>query len=230
MIGRVLLAALLAGIAAGLLLGVFTEMRLAPLITQAEVFEMQPAAHSHDAVAAEHKHDATAWAPQDGWERTAFTLLTSMLAGAGFAALLAGLSFVLAIPITRANGIIWGLLGFVAVSLAPAAGLPPELPGMPAAPLLARQIWWLATIACTGAALWLVTQRREMWAMVAAFALAIAPHVIGAPVAAAHETAVGGGLIQHFVANSLAMNGLFWAVLGVFLGYALERFEKDALA
>jgi cobalt transporter subunit CbtA len=228
MIGRVFLAALLAGIAAGLLLGIFTETRLVPLILQAETFETEDVGHG------DHSHDATAlassenWAPSEGWERTGFTLVTSMLAGAGFAAVLAGLSFVLAIPITRRNGLIWGLCGFLAVSLAPAAGLPPSLPGMAEGALAARQVWWIATILCTGTALWLLTQRRESWMVFPALLVGLAPHVIGAPVILPHETAVGAMLVQHFVANSLAVNALFWILLGVFLGFALEKFEKDA--
>jgi cobalt transporter subunit CbtA len=222
MIGRVFLAALLAGIAAGLLLGIFTETRLVPLILQAETFETADAGH------ADHSQEATAWAPSEGWERTGFTLVTSMLAGAGFAAVLTGLSFVLAVPITRANGMIWGLCGFVAVSLAPAAGLPPSLPGMAEGTLAARQVWWIATILCTGVALWLITQRRESWMIFPALLVGLAPHVIGAPAILPHDTAVGAMLVQHFVANSLAVNALFWILLGVFLGLALEQFEKDA--
>ncbi len=40
MIGRVLLAALLAGIAAGLLMGIIQHWRLTPLILEAEVYEV----------------------------------------------------------------------------------------------------------------------------------------------------------------------------------------------
>ena len=51
--------------------------------------------------------------------------------------LLAAVSLVSGLAITRRNGIVWGLCGFIAVSLAPAAGLAPELPGMPAGDLAA---------------------------------------------------------------------------------------------
>jgi cobalt transporter subunit CbtA len=233
MVGRVLLAALLAGIAAGLLLGILTEARLVPLILQAEAFESASVGHAHAGEPAgtdAHSHDQSAWAPQDGWERTTFTLLTSMLAGAGFSALLTGASFLLGLPITKRTGLMWGLCGFAAVSLAPAAGLPPELPGMPAAALGIRQAWWVLAITCTAAALWLFAVRREWWAAVVALALVLAPHVIGAPVAPAHETKVGAILIQTFVANSLAINCVFWVALGVMLGHVLEKFEEEAKA
>jgi cobalt transporter subunit CbtA len=225
-IGRVLLATLLAGIVAGLLLGALTQVRLVPLILQAETFETD-GGHTHDANAEPDEHDQAAWAPAEGGERVAFTLMTSAVAGAGFAALLTGVSFVLGLPITRRTGLFWGLCGFAGVSLAPAAGMPPELPGMPAAELGARQAWWVLTIACTATALWLFAMRREWWALVLAVMIILAPHIIGAPVPSAHETKLEAGLMQTFVANSLAVNGLFWAVLGVLLGHALERFEKD---
>jgi predicted cobalt transporter CbtA len=37
------------------------------------------------------------------------------------------------------RGLLWGLGGFAALHLAPAVGLPPELPGMASADLAARQ-------------------------------------------------------------------------------------------
>src|SRR3974390_3265881 len=41
------------------------------------------------------------------------------------------------------EGLMWGLAGFAVFTLAPGLGLPPELPGVPAAPLLSRQLWWV---------------------------------------------------------------------------------------
>ncbi len=230
MIGRVVLAALLAGIAAGLIMGLVTQFKLTPLILEAETFEVAQAGESHT-----HGTEASGAAASvtddhgqaRGWHQTLGTFATTALAGVGFAAALTGLSFLLGVPVTRQNGLIWGLCGFVAVSLAPAAGLPPELPGMPSANVSARQVWWLFTIVCTGAALWLALIRREHLAVAAAVVLAMVPHLVGAPQAVSHETALSAGLVQRFVASSLAANALFWALIGVFLGYALERFEKD---
>ena len=78
-----------------------------------------------------HDHGDEGWAPADGWQRTFATTLTAAMTGAGFAAVLAAVSLISGLPITRQNGMIWGLCGFLAVTLAPAMGLPPELPGMP---------------------------------------------------------------------------------------------------
>jgi cobalt transporter subunit CbtA len=219
MIGRVLLAALLAGIAAGIIMGAIQHFRLTPFILQAEVFEeAQP-----------HEHAGADWEPAEGLERTAFTTVASMMAGAGFAALLAGVSLVAGVPITARNGAVWGLCGFLAVTLAPAAGLPPELPGMPAGDLMARQIWWVGTIIATGLGLYLIAARREAWAIIAAVALIALPHLIGAPQAASHETAVPAGLAAQFAANSIAVNAVFWALIGTFLGLALNRANAQDL-
>ena len=216
MIGRVLLAALLAGIAAGLLMGLIQHVRLTPIILQAEVFE-QAAGHDHGA----------AWAPADGLERTAYTFATTIVTGAAFAAMLAGIAMLLGQTISARNGVLWGLAGFLAVSLAPAAGLPPELPGMAAADLGARQIWWAGAIAATGAGIGLLALRREAWALAAGLALIALPHLIGAPAGSQHESAVPAGLASLFTANALAAAALFWCAIGFSLGFTLDRMVKD---
>ena len=229
MIGRVLLVALLAGIAAGLFMGVLQHVRITPLIIAAEKYEVVDTTHSDAAGEGEHSHNATEWAPEDGLERTIYTIATTAIAGAGFAALLTGLSFLLAIPITRANGLFWGMCGFLAISLAPAAGLPPELPGMPAAELNARMLWWLMTIVFTATALWLGVMRREYWAPALALTLVMLPHLIGAPQAESHASPVPLAIYAAFVTSSLAANALFWSMIGLFLGFALHNFAKEAV-
>ena len=224
MIGRVLLAALLAGIVAGLLMGVIQHARLTPLILEAEKYETAVATTGE---AAEHEHGGGDWAPADGIQRTFFTTATVMMTGAAFAAVLAGISLLAGIPITARNGAVWGLCGFLAATLAPAAGLPPELPGMPAADLGARQFWWAATIIATGLGIWLIAARREAWAIAAAVVLIALPHVIGAPAPATHETAVPAGLAAEFAAAAIAAGAAFWCLIGAFLGLALDRMNRE---
>jgi cobalt transporter subunit CbtA len=235
MIGRVVLAVLLAGIAAGLIMGAIQHVRLTPLILEAETFET--GGHSYDhaaegtaAVTEEHTHDAEVWAPADGWQRTLATTATQAMAGAAFAAILAGISLLTGLPITRENGVIWGLCGFLAATVAPAAGLPPELPGMPAADLFSRQVWWVGTIASTAAAIYLIAARRETWALALAIVLIGLPHIIGAPAPVTHESAVPPNLAATFAANAIAANAIFWSLIGIFLGLALNRYAKDAYA
>ncbi len=224
MIGRVLLAALLAGIAAGLLMGVIQHWRLTPLILEAEKYEVAEAAHDAATVTA---HEAEGWAPDEGLERTLFTTLTLIVAGAAYAAILAGVSLLAGIPITARNGALWGLLGFLAANLAPAAGLPPELPGMPAGDLAARQIWWAGTILATGIAIYLIAALNKPWAIAVAVLVAALPHVIGAPAPVTHETSIPAGLVAAFAASSIAAAAVFWILIGTFLGLALARTAKE---
>ena len=237
MIGRYVLAALIAGMLAGLVLSGIQYLRLSPMIVAAEVFEKPEAADAGQSASAGttahagHSHDghgAAAWEPAPGLERVGSTTVASLMTGGGFAAILAGLSLLLNVPITRANGWVWGLLGFLTVHVATAAGLPPELPGMPVADLSARQLWWLGTIVATGAAIYLLTQRRDLWAPFAAVAIAALPHIIGAP-QAHHDmpSDVPAGLASAFAANAIAAAAVFWLVMGVLLGHILPRFEPD---
>jgi cobalt transporter subunit CbtA len=235
MFGRVLLAAILAGLAAGLVMGVIQHVRLTPLILEAEKYEHVE--HGHGATDAEgrphvesHGHGDQVWSPTDGFERTAFTTLTAMVTGAGFALLLAGISLLARIPITPGNGLIWGLCGFLVVSFSPAIGLPAELPGMPAAGLVVRQGWWIGTIACTGLAIWLVVTQTTWMAHVGAAVLVLVPHIFGAPRPPADETTVPAGLAAEFATSSLGANFVFWILIGLFLALALAKFESDAKA
>jgi len=235
MTGRVLLAVLLGGIAAGLIMGVIQHVRLTPLILAAETYEFA-GGHSHGAASATEApadaSDAPAeeWAPADGIERSFYTTVSTMLTGAGLAIALAGLSFVAGIPLTARNGAIWGLCGFLAASLAPAAGLPPELPGMPAAELGTRQSWWLFTIVATGLGLYLIACRRAPWSLAIAVLLIALPHAVGAPLPTSRETAVPAGLAAQFTANSLAAGAIFWSLIGLFTGLALDRHGKGVTA
>ncbi len=234
MIGRTVLAALLAGLLVGLFVSGIHQWRLTPLIAAAEIFEQAteaaPHAHDHDANAAatgtasteEHDHGET-WKPAEGVQRIAATSAAWMLSGMGFALLLAGASMVTGLPITPRNAVVWGLCGFLAISVAPAAGLAPELPGMPAADLTARQVWWVATAIATAAGIYLISSRKGAGWLAAAALIIAAPHLIGAPQPASHDSAVPAALAASFVGNSMAVSALFWSLLGIGLGLALPR-------
>ena len=144
--------------------------------------------------------------------------------------MLAGVSLLTGFPITPKNGLIWGICGFLAVTVAPGAGLAPELPGMPAGDLVSRQIWWVATIIATGAGIFLIATRRELIWLAAAVVLIALPHIIGAPQPLTHETAVPAGLAASFAANTIAASAVLWSLIGLFLGLALQKFGKDVYA
>lgn len=231
---RIFFAAVLSGLAAGLAMSAVQQWRVAPLILAAEVYENasaeEPAVadHAHDASVAAHEHDENAWAPQDGAERIFYTVLANLLGAIGFSFLLAAISVLSGIEITARNGVIWGLGGFVALQLAPAFGLPPELPGMPAADLVARQVWWLGTALATGAGMLAIAKLRNWTGIVIAAVLILAPHVIGAPqLVGEHATSVPASLATSFASATLATGALFWLTVGPLLGWLNERFMKS---
>lgn len=230
MFRRILTAALIAGVVAGLLATGLQMTRVWPLILAAEEFEeaAPTQAHHHGAGApvAAHAALAEAWAPADGAERMAYTLLFNLLAGFGFA-LLVNAGLALSQLVGRqpdpASGLLWGLAGFAGFSLAPALGLPPELPGMAAADLLDRQVWWLATVLATLSGIALIALPRRLPLALLGLVLLVLPHVVGAP----HPTEVAAsrvppGLAASFVAASLATAAMFWIALGALSGW-LQR-------
>lgn len=229
---RIFFAAVLAGLAAGLAMSAIQQWRVAPLILAAEVYETDEATasadHSHDAATPAHQHDESAWEPQDGVERIFYTVLANVLGGIGFAMLLAAVSVLAGLEITAKNGVIWGLAGFLSLQLAPAFGLPPELPGMPAADLVARQTWWIVTAVATGAGILAIARLRNWTGIVIAVVLILAPHVWGAPqLAAEHASAVPANLATAFAANSLVAGAVFWLIAGPFLGWLNERLARS---
>jgi cobalt transporter subunit CbtA len=242
---RIFFAAVLAGLAAGIAMSALQQWKVAPLILAAELYEnaapQAPAGaataghthpegtvpHAHEEAAPAHEHDADAWAPQDGPERIGYTVLANVLGCMGFALLLAAVSVLLGLPITIGNGVIWGIGGFVAFQLAPALGLAPELPGMPAADLGARQLWWLGTAAATGIGLLTVAKLRNWTGIGIAAVLLLAPHIIGAPqLSGDHASGVPAHLATEFAAAALAAGALFWLTVGPLLGYLTELFAS----
>ena len=240
MIRRVILAALLAGIAAGIFMSAIQEVRITPLIIEAEKYEapeVDSKVTTSELSTAEQPSgtvtpaaESEPWGPSNGLERTLYTTSASVVTGAGFAVLLAGLSLLTGIPITPRNGIIWGLCGFIAITLAPSAGLPPALPGVPAGDLAFRQIWWLATVLATGLGLYLIATARSLWPIAAAIAVIAAPHFISLPEPADPTSAVPPILAAVYVSNVLAAAAIFWSLTGVFLGLAMKRFAKEIYA
>ncbi len=227
---RIFLAAALAGAVAGLMLAAVQQWRLVPLILAAETFETAQV-HDHAAGTPVHTHeqeDAGAWAPAEGLERTAYTVLATTLAGMGFALVMGGVALLADIRLTPETGIVWGLCGFAAFSLAPAFGLPPQLPGMAEAALGARQLWWGATVLLTGGALLSMAKFRTPLAIAVGLALIALPHLYGAPIPAETGSAVPAELAAHFVAASLGAALIFWLIAGPLTGYLFQRFSKGA--
>lgn len=227
---RIFLVAGLAGLVTGILVSIAHMLGPVPIILQAEVYEeaaarTAPAAHAHAPDAAVHVHDEEAWQPGDGIERTLFTVLANLLTAIGFALpLVAAYVLVRAPTMDWRQGLLWGLAGFATFTLAPGLGLPPELPGTEAAPRLARQAWWIATVLATGGGLALIFLTREPVWSAAGVILLVLPHLYGAPQPPEHHSAAPAGLAHAFIVSATVTSFLFWTVLGALTGFLFQRF------
>jgi len=240
---RIFAAAVFAGILGGLAVTAMQMMQVVPLILKAEAYETStpvsaPVSADHGHTHAQpHDHDAAddaADGPDDdplaafgGSERSLVTLLVNLVMATGFALLLCA-AFALRGGGNIRQGLLWGAAGFLVFNLAPALGLPPELPGTYAAPLYERQAWWLGTIIATGSGLGLITLRREHLARLAGLALIVAPHLIGAPQPETHGGNVPPELAHQFIIAPLVTAGLFWLLLGALSGYFFKRLDPQS--
>ena len=215
---RLVFASLCAGFLSGIFAALAHQVSTVPLILQAETYE-KPSAHGM----APHEHSTAAWEPENGAERTVYTLLADILTAIGFALLLgAGLTLRGGEAGWR-QGFLWGLAGFATFTIAPSLGLPPQLPGSETAPLLERQLWWLGTVAATGSALALIAfTTRTQWAILAV-GLIVLPHILGAPEPGEQVAAVPADLAHHFVVATTIVSFLFWLILGASTGYFHQR-------
>ena len=232
---NIVVLAAVVGLITGLGMTLAQEFTTVPLILKAEVFEQAeeakaPPAHAHEseaAAAAEHEH-GEGWSPQDGFERTAFTFAANVLTAIGFALLLIAVSELAGGIVDWRHGVFWGFAAFTVFTLAPGLGLPPELPAMPAAELGPRQIWWVATALSTAGAIALLVYGRSVLAVVAAVALIVAPHIVGAPQPESHESPIPENLHHSFVVAVVLTTMVFWVLLGGLTGYFRRRFVAPA--
>ncbi|MER9316803.1 CbtA family protein [Mesorhizobium sp. M0659] len=254
---NVVFIAAIAGLVAGVALACMQAYATVPLILKAEVYEKAGGGHEHEHAAAPAANAADTnamstaapaenavssaapaeaaapaedegWAPADGFERFAFSVVANIVTGIGFALVLVAVSeFAGGIGNWR-QGVFWGLAGFAVFTLAPGLGLPPELPAMPAADLMQRQIWWVATVVATAIGLALIAFRTSAPLTVLAVVLIVAPHIVGAPQPDSFETPIPEGLHHQFVVAVTVTNLVFWLVLGAVIGVVRERFTDSA--
>jgi len=240
----IVFSSVVAGLIVGAVVTVIQQFGTVPLILQAEVFEKAPAGHHHEAIAAsteavahdhtthehaDHDHAASAWEPRDGLERNAYTAAANVVTATGFALVLAGLFAIRtgqARQVSWHEGLLWGLAGFAAFTIAPGLGLPPELPGTLSAPLLSRQLWWVLAAATTATGLSLLFLRRTVPAAIAGLILLILPHLIGAPQLEHAATNVPSSLSHQFMVIVTLTSLVFWSLLGSLTSIAFSYFDR----
>ncbi len=242
---RMASAVVVAGALAGVLLSGVQQLQVEKIILKAEEYEKAGEAadataphaeehhHEHGAAAAtastpehahEHSHDANAWEPADGAERTSYTVLANVSMAVGFALMLVAAMAVSGRRVSWRTGLLWGLAGYGVFFVAPSLGLPPEVPGTLAAPLHARQLWWVMTAAMTAASLGLFVFARGWPWKLAGLALLLVPHLVGAPQPEVHGSVAPEELAQAFIHATALANAVFWLALGGLTGFFYRRF------
>lgn len=209
------------GAISGFTLFLVQRFTVIPLIRTAETYEAGQRANSGA------PHEEEGWQPAEGWERTSFTAITTILTGIGFAAIFFGALALAGTPVNARRGALWGLTAFVCFGLAPALGLPPQPPGTAVAGVAERQFWWIGTALATAAGLWLLAGKQRPWHLrIAGVVCLLLPHLIGAP-AASGPSAVPARLLRWFAITSLVSTGVFWLLLGTIGGFLYSRYEAD---
>jgi cobalt transporter subunit CbtA len=241
MLMRILATGLLAGALAGGIVAGLQTVTTTPLILKAETYEKAEGGHEHThgpVTPAQSQQEAAPganeladeWSPRDGLERTAFTTLATVATGIGFAFMLLAALIASGVAPTARTGLAWAAGAFVATGLAPALGLPPELPGSAAAELVHRQLWWVATVAATGIGIWLIGRISSLWAIVLGIALIAAPHIVGAPHPHEYSSEVPAEIAGHFTAASLVVHAVLWALVGAMVGFIWQRADDGSAA
>jgi len=211
MVRALVLSAAAAGLAGGLVAAAYQVLVATPLILEAEIFEHAGETAGHMAAGA-------------ALGRHLLTSLATIILATGGALILLGLMILDGGAITAMRALPWGAGAFVALALAPAVGLPPELPGMPTGDVVERQIWWLATVLATSFGLWTIFRRGGPASIVLGILVIVLPHVVGAPQPVSHDSAVPAGLAAQFVASSLAGSLILWIVVSSVAGAVFDRF------
>lgn len=219
MFSKIVVSALIAGFGAGLFAALLQFVFVQPILLHAELFETGALTHfGADPTAARVTHDGGIDFIRDG-----LSILFSALIYVGYALMLLA-AMVLAEergqPISARAGLIWGVAGWITMQMAPAFGLAPELPGMNAADVTARQIWWFGTVAATGTGLWLIAFGRNWALWGAAVILLAAPHLIGAPLPDTFTGPAPPEIGAEFAARALGTGLAVWAALGLLVGAA----------
>jgi cobalt transporter subunit CbtA len=218
---QIFVVALIGGLIAGVFLTGVQQLAVGPIILEAETYEV---AGQDGAAAAEDE----AWAPEDGAERLIYSAVTNILTAVGLGLLLSAAFVLRGRRVGWRGGLLWGLAGFAAFNLAPTLGLPPEIPGAEAAPLIERQVWWVATVALTACGLALIAFSPQVPIKAVGLILIVGPHIVGAPQPDAHGGLAPVELENAFIYASLITNAVFWLVLGTLAGVLFNRFQPTA--
>jgi cobalt transporter subunit CbtA len=226
MFARILTSALFAGAAAGVVAAILQFMFVQPVLLHAELYEAGDLVHFG-------AEPVSAIQALPGFEptRDLLSVMFTMLIYCGYALAVIALMSVAqerGAKITPTNGMIWGVAGFVAAHLAPGFSLAPEVPGVAAADVTLRQMWFFPTVAAAALAMWLLAFYRNAVGIAVAVVLLLAPHVIGAPEPDTFTGPVPTEIAALFASRALGVGLAVWVVLGALCAHFWATEAKDA--
>lgn len=218
---KILIGAFFVALFASTATSFYEDSFVTPIILAAEVYEVPEVGASDE---------AEAWGPNDGAERSMFTLSANFLISFGFSVLLI-CAMALKGGTKLKHGILWGLAGYGCFFVAPALGLAPEPPGMEAAQLEHRQAWWWITVSLATPALWMISFEKLPYKVTGLVLLTI-PHIYGAPSPEKHgfthpnpqAVEALAGLWHAFILQTAIANGLLWILIGTLSAFLITKY------
>ena len=222
MFTRILTSALFAGAAAGLITALLQLYFVQPVLLHAELYE------GGDLIHFGSESTVSAFPELPGFDavRDGLSIVFTMLIYSGYAFIVLALMSQAedrGATINGRTGLLWGLAGFVAVHFAPGFSLAPDVPGVAAADVTARQIWWFATVIAAAIAMWLIAFGNGSVAWAGAAILLLAPHVVGAPEPSVFTGPVPTEIGALFAARAFGVGMAAWVLLGCFAGFFWSR-------
>lgn len=227
MLKQIVTSAVFAGVAAGVLAALLQIALVVPLIMEAELFES--GARTHFPVDGSPQSERGAPSVWDEPLRHIYTIGFSAVTFTAYAFFMVA-GFVLATRaghvISPKRGIIWGLCGAIAVVIAPAIGMPPEVPGAIGVEVGPRQVWYLSCVALTLVGLTQIAFGGRSRAWITAPIFLAVPHLIGAPTLDTYWGVVPAELASEFVARVMGVALISWVMLGLLAAYFWIRAEE----
>ena len=219
---RIFVSGLFAGALGGIIAGVLQWYFVQPVLLHSELYETGMLKHFGNSANSAHPKLEYIQPIRDG-----LSLIFSMLIYTGYSLLLISAMSLRQlkseITITFHQGIIWGIAGYIVVHLAPAISLPPEVPGVAAAELQSRQIWWFATVIFTAGGLWIIAFNTKVLSFIIGATLILAPHIIGAPEPDIFTGPAPTEIGALFASRALGVGLISWAILGGFSALFLQK-------
>ena len=250
---RLIWCALLTALIVGSIQFGVEQWHAVPIILSAEVFEAQKlevepaAAHEHAAAPAHVHGERDAASEHEAQHRAAWTWVANVLHSFSMALLM---FVVMGWWVWRRGGAVAtsrlalavASAGLLSLNLWPALGLPAKLPGMDAAALEARQVWWLlaavsAALACAALAGIATRGVASHCRWLAALLLLALPFIIGAPHPpddplagfSSQARAQLQELERDFIWTTHWISLSYWLTLGCVGGWVFGRWVRAAI-